>query len=173
MKMKMKTSLLAPVCGIAVLATSLSTGSAQAATYKSANGYSFTPPAGWQKLPNFSGTEIMYRSSTGENINVLSRAVPAGITLAQIRAATIPQLRAKMTGYQLVGQGNTRLGGVPAAYIYSSYLMGTPPQRMRGDQIFVLRKGRMFAFTCTSRSAVHAKYKPIFQKILNSVRWTK
>jgi len=152
----------------------LLTSSSFAATYKSANGYSFTPPTGWQKLPNFGGSEILYRHSGGSNINVLSRALPtSNITVAQIRAASITQLRSSFKNYKLVAQGDTRLGGAPAGYLTSGYTMEGTGISMRVHQVFALRGSKLFVFTCTSSTAVYPRFSPIFQKTLRSVRWTR
>lgn len=172
MQTKMKVSRWATMlCGATMLFSAAH--SAQAATYKSANGYSFTPPAGWTQRKAFMGSEVLYIHSSGSNLNVVSRAMPAGVTLAQIRAASFAQLRKAMTGYQLVSQGNTRLGGGAAGFIDSTYLMGTPAQKMRAYQVYALRGGKLYVFTCTARNALYPKYKATFQKTLNSLRWTR
>ena len=172
MQTKIKTCTLATVlCGAAMLFSTAN--STQAATYKSANGYQFTPPAGWTQRKGFMDSEVLYIHSSGANINVVSQAVPAGISLSQIRAASLAQLRKTMTGYKLVTQGNTRLGGGAAGFIDSTYLMGTPAQQMRAYQVYAVRSGKLFVFTCTSRNAIYPQYKSTFQKTLNSVRWTR
>ena len=172
MQTKIKMSTLATVlCGATMLFSTAN--STQAATYKSANGYQFTPPAGWTQQKGFAGTEVMYLHPSGTNINVVSQAVPAGISLSQIRAASLAQLRRTMTGYKLVSQGNTRLGGGPAGFIDSTYVMGTPAQQMRAYQVYAVRSGKLFVITCTARNALYSQYKSTFQKTLNSLRWTR
>ena len=172
MQTKIKTSrLTAILCGATMLFSAAF--SAQAATYKSANGFQFTPPAGWTQRKAFMGTEVVYLHSSGTNISAVSQAIPPGVSLAQVRAASLAQLRQAMTGYKLVSQGNTRLGGGAAAFIDSSYMMGTPAQKMRAYQVYAVRGGKLFVFTCTAKNALYPKYKAAFMKTLNSVRWTK
>ena len=172
MQTKIKTSrLTAMLCGATMLFSAAI--SAQAATYKSTNGYSFAPPNGWTQSKGFAGTEVAYIHSSGTSINVVSQAVPAGISLSQIRAASLAQLRKTMTGYKLVSQGNTRLGGGAAGFIDSTYLIGTPALQMRAYQVYAVRSGKLLVFTCTSRNAIYPQYKVTFLKTLNSVRWTK
>jgi len=133
-----------------VLASSFA-GSVSAATYRSANGYTISPPAGWTTSKGMMGSEVVFMNPTRENINVVVQAVPRGTTIEKARTDTITLLRRMMTGYKL----------------------GSPPQKLRALQAFALRGGKLYVFTCTAHQATYARFAGTFQNVLRSVRWTK
>ena len=162
----------AVVAATVVLASSFA-GSASAATYRSASGYQITPPSGWTTNKGMMGSEVVFMGPTRENINVVSQAVPRGTTLEKARADSIVLLRRMMTGYKVLGQGTTTLGGSRALTLTSGYQLGNPPMKLRAFQAFALRNGRLYVFTCTGREATYARYAATFQKTMRTVRWTR
>lgn len=162
----------AVVAATVVLASSFA-GGASAATYRSANGYTITPPAGWTTNKGMMGSEVVFMGPTRENINVVSQAVPRGTTLEKARADSIVLLRRMMAGYKVLGQGATTLGGSRALTLTSGYQLGSPPMKLRAFQAFALRGNRLYVFTCTSREATYSRYTATFQKTMRSVRWTR
>jgi hypothetical protein len=171
----LRSSVLRPATVVAatvVLASSFA-GRASAATYRSANGFQITPPAGWTTSKGVMGSEVVFMGPTRENINVVSQTVPRGTTLEKARAETIKLWPRMMTGYKVLGQGTTTLGGTRALTLTSGYEMGSPPQRLRAFQAFALRGGRIYVFTCTGREATYSRYAATFQKSLRTVRWTR
>ncbi len=144
-----------------------------AAPYRSANGYTITPPAGWTTSHGTPGTEVVFMSKTRENINVVTVAVPKSVTLEQARAAGVAQMRRVMTNYKVLGQGYTTLGGQRAAVLVSGYMLSQPPIKVRAYQAFAIHNGKLVAFTCTAREATFGKYNSAFMGALSSVRWTK
>ncbi len=176
MQMQMfRSAALRPAAVLAatvVLASSFA-GSVSAATYRSANGYTISPPAGWTTSKGMMGSEVVFMNPTRENINVVVQAVPRGTTIEKARTDTITLLRRMMTGYKVLGQGTTTLGGARALTLSSAYQLGSPPQKLRALQAFALRGGKLYVFTCTAHQATYARFAGTFQNVLRSVRWTK
>lgn len=169
----MQTSRFGAVLAATVVITASAIGSASAAPYKSANGYTITPPKGWTTNNATAGTEVVFMSPTRENLNVVSQQVPKGTTMEQARAQSIVLLRRMMTNYKVLGQGSATLGGQRALSLTSGYTLSQPPQKLRAYQEFTIRKGRLFVFTCTAREATYPKFAAAFRATLASVRWTK
>ena len=171
MQTKIRKSALATVlCGVTMLFSIANT--AQAAIYKSPNGYQITVPNGWTQQKGFMGTEVAYTDASGASISVLSPPEPVGpTTLTQIRLASVEHIRRILNDYKLVKQGNTKLGGVPAAYITSSYSMGTPKRMVRVHQVIAVRHNKLFVFTATASKASYPRYAATFHNMLQSVRW--
>ena len=75
--------------------------------------------------------------------------------------------------YKELGMGNTKLGGLPAIYIYATHKTGSPNALLRMYQVMTLRKGTFYVFTCTALNADYAKSDAAFKKALASVKWSK
>lgn len=148
-------------------------GRVSAETYKSANGYTITPPAGWTTSKAVAGTEVMFLSPTRENINVVSQAVPKGTTMEQARTQSIALLKRMMKNYKAIAQSSSKLGGQRALTLTSAYTLSDPPQQLRAYQVFTIRNNKLFVFTCTAKLETYAKYYSTFKASLNSVRFTK
>lgn len=169
----MQTSRFGAVLAATVVVTASAIGGTSAAPYKSANGYTITPPKGWTTSNATAGTEVVFMSPTRENLNVVSQQVPKGTTMEQARAQSIVLLRRVMTKYKVLGQGTSTLGGQRALTLTSGYVLNQPSQKLRAYQEFTIRSGRLFVFTCTAREAVYPKFAAKFRGMLSSVRWTK
>lgn len=157
----------------ALLLTASVAPQVSAAPYKSPNGYTVTPPAGWTTSHGTPGTEVVFMSRTRENINVVTQAVPKGTSLEAARTQTIALLKRMMTNYKVLGQGNSTLGGQRAAVLVSGYTLSQPPIKLRAYQSFTIRNGKLYVFTCTARESSYAKFNGAFMRTLSSVRWTK
>ncbi|THF88681.1 DUF1795 domain-containing protein [Deinococcus sp. KSM4-11] len=103
----------------ATLAALLLLGSATAATFTdSKNGFSVTPPSGWDKV-DYAGTAVVYMNPVrvkgfGPNLNVIVQTVPAGTTQAQFHQGSLAQIKKYVTGGQIIQVRAVTLGGRPA-----------------------------------------------------------
>src|SRR6476646_6263473 len=103
----------------ATLAALLLLGSATAATFTdSKNGFSVTPPSGWDKV-DYAGTAVVYMNPVrvkgfGPNLNVIVQTVPAGTTQAQFHQGSLAQSKKYVTGGQIIQVRAVTLGGRPA-----------------------------------------------------------
>ncbi|WP_309573261.1 PsbP-related protein [Deinococcus sp.] len=101
------------------LAALLLLGSAHAATYSdSKNGFTLTPPAGWEKV-DYEGTAVVYMNPArvkgfGPNLNVIVQTVPAGTTQAQFHQGSVAQIKKYVSGGQIIQTRAVTLAGRPA-----------------------------------------------------------
>jgi hypothetical protein len=148
---------------------------AVAKTYSSKNGYSIVAPAGWtvdtSKKAN-SDVIFMGKQANGFRPN-LSVTVTAsgGQNLSQVRSYINTAYPRVFKNYQKLGQGNTKLGGVPAVFVSATHKTGSPNTLVRMYQVIALRKGAAYIVTCTARNADYAKSDAAFKKALASMKW--
>lgn len=148
---------------------------AQAKPFRSAKGYSVTPPAGWQVKSNgMMGADVIFIAPPSRGLsssfNVVVTQAP-GETLEGGRRQINSMLPKAFAGYKRVAQGYTTLGGLRALATTSTYLIGTPSRRLRMKQIVVLRNSRAYTFTAAAADANYARYDAIFNKTLQTVRF--
>ena len=173
----MKTKLL-PLLVVPMLCASAYLRSAQAAPFKSKQGYSLQAPAGWKvQSPGPMNADVILlatpRNGFSANLNVMAMPVPKNATLGAIKQQMGGFLAKMFTNFKIVGQSNIKLQGATALKTDATYSMGSPAKTMRMQQIIVLRNGKGYIFTTTSTAADTKIYQPRFKSILDSVRWTK
>lgn len=169
-------------CVVALSATVM-TNNLQAApqAHRSAKGYSIVAPNGWRKGPaNFMGTDAIFVSSTvagnppfAANLVVTVGASAAGGNFEQEVKKGVAVASRMLNKFRLISRGETRLGGQRAWMLIGTHEMGTPPRRLRFYAVGVPYKNKIYSFTGTAANAQFARYQPIFQKAVASVRWTR
>jgi len=164
------------VCSIATVA-------AQGATYTDPQGhYSFTVPSGWQpgsvpqntNLPagTVLGGVFNAAAPLNGNLNVVTVAVPAGLTLDQIVTQSRAGVASTLAGYQEGPGGiqNLTVGGQPARR-YDYFLM---PQasKLHGAQVIILQAGIVYILTFTAAENDFATFFQQGATVLTSFKFT-
>lgn len=150
-------------------------GAAWAKPFISAKGYSVSPPVKWKvNTSGMMGSDVIFIAppsrGASASLNVVVTQAP-GETLEGGRAQINKMLPQMFNGYKRVAQGYTTLGGLRALSTTSTYLIGTPPRRLRMKQVVALRKGRAYTFTAAALDNVYARYNTAFTQSLKTVRW--
>jgi len=170
MKHKLKFSII-------LLTFALLMTAAVAKTHTSKKGYSVAIPKGWTvDTSKMMGTDVIFLAkplnSFRANLNVIT--TPSnGQTLAQVKAQINSTYPGVFNTYKKLAQGNTKIGGFTALYLTATHKTGSPNKLLRMHQVFVLRKGSAYIFTCTASNADYAKSDAAFEMALASVKWTK
>jgi hypothetical protein len=140
MKRALITVLVVSIAGVACGGTSAPTkspsqsggkpssvSSGGLSTYtNTAPGFSIGYPADWDKQEGAAGTIVAFLSPAEgpsddfrENLNTAIEALPnSSITLDQYTQAVLGKLPKVITGFNLLDQGSTRLGGRPAHRVH-------------------------------------------------------
>lgn len=168
--------------GVGVLSIALCGATVEAAskTHRSAKGYSIVPPAGWKAGPsNFMGTDAIWMSpTTGKSpftANLVAMVAPAvkGETFEKGVKNANAMMGRMLNKFKVVKQGETKLAGQRAWLMIGTHEMGSPPQKLRFYAVTAPYKNRVYSFNGTATDAQFARYQPLFQKAIASVRWTK
>lgn len=141
------------------------------------SGYSVDAPKGWKTKANPGGIPEFFvlgprADGFGPNLNVVTVPAPAGATLQQILAATPQTLKAMFTDWKSLSSGNTTLAGSKAVYLEYTAKMGTPKRTLWFRQVYVIRQGKMYTFTCTATLKGRAASAKTFTAMMQSVRWS-
>lgn len=166
-----------------IVSASLLTAHAQTApsATRSTKGYSIVAPNGWRKGPaNFMGTDLIFVSPTvagnppfAANLVVTVGASAAGGNFEQEVKKGVAVASRMLNKFRLISRGETRLGGQRAWMLIGTHEMGTPPRRLRFYAVGAPYKNKIYSFTGTATNAQFARYQPLFQKAVSSVRWTR
>ena len=148
------------------------------ALFISKKGYSLRPPAGLRR--NRAGMTLVpldvlfgQRGAACFNVSALPRNVKRNRSLDEIRAANIQFMSRAMDNFKLRGQGRMTIDGLPAVTLTSTFTLGTPSVPLRVLNVFVVRGNMLYTFAGVCPVNQMARYAPLFQKTLVSVRWTK
>ena len=148
-----------------------------AAPFRSARGYTFSPPPGWKRGANFGGVEAAFYAPRvngfAPNINVAVQKVSPGTTLAQLRKGADTMLPRILTNWKKLVSDPATLAGTRGIRTIGTYRLGTPPRQLRMYQVAALHKGRLYAFTGTATADNYAAAENAVKKAIASVRWTK
>lgn len=82
------------------------------------NGFTVTPPAGWQKV-DYPGTAVVYMAPRrvgdfAPNLNVIVQPVPAGTTQARFHTGSLAQIRKFVSGGKVIQTRDVTLSGQKA-----------------------------------------------------------
>lgn len=146
--------------------------------FRSAKGYTITPPANWHlEKSGFMGTDVVFYAQPmhnfAANINVVVTKAPPKANLESglvVLNAMYPHV---FTGYKRLAQGYTSVDGTRAFYNTALQKPGTPPRQLRMHQVVALKNGLNYTFTCTCLATDYAQSSAAFATALKSIRWTK
>ncbi|ADV67840.1 DcrB-related protein [Deinococcus maricopensis] len=151
-------------------------GVAVAAPYKDPQGFTVTPPNGWTVTKEVPGVTVAFlgpRTAAGftTNANVIVQALPGNVDLKTFTSLTLQQLEAVITGYKLVSNTKTTLGGAPAQRLKLQGKQGKFD--LYFDQVFALKGGRAYAVTVTVPRAQANTAGPIMDQFIKSFKITR
>ncbi|MFC4639602.1 DcrB-related protein [Deinococcus hohokamensis] len=160
----------------ALLAALLLTGWSVAAPYTDTkNGFSVTPPAGWQK-GNYPGTALVYLSPKpikefAPNVNVVIQTLPKGMTQAQYHQLSTAQIAKVITDGKIVGNRSVTLGGQPANEL--TYTGRQGQYLLSFLATYAVRGGKAYIVTFTTVKGQEAGIKPLAAAFVKSFRFTR
>jgi hypothetical protein len=151
-------------------------------------GVSFTPPAGYRAMnPSevppaaraaMSGASVFFvgpiTNKFATNVNLVVQ--PSGgqkVLPADLPAQMEAGMRSQMPSYKILGSGRLTVAGTPAVRVDGSLIQPPANTAVRNRQVFVLRGERVYVFTFSSASAAFARDVPAFDRMMQTVRWTK
>jgi len=158
----------------------VSTVAAQGATYADPQGrFTFTVPTGWQQGSLPPGTNLPAGTAVGAvftaaaplngNFNVVTVAVPAGVSLDQVVTQSRAGVAQSLPGYQEGPGGiqNLTVGGQPARRY--DYLL-SPPQAgtLHGAQVITMQANTIYVITFTAAENDFATFFQQGSAALNS-----
>ncbi|MFC4427446.1 PsbP-related protein [Deinococcus navajonensis] len=160
----------------ALLAALVLSGWSAAAPYTDAkNGFSVTPPAGWQK-GSYPGTALVYLSPKPvkeftPNVNVVVQALPKGMTQAQYHQLSTSQIAKVITEGRILSNRATTLGGQPANELVYTGRQGQ--YLLSFLATYAVRGGQAYIVTFTTVKGQEAAIKPMAAAFVKSFRFTR
>jgi len=150
---------------------------ASAAPFVSPHGYSFSPPSGWKVDRSHSdGEDVSLFALQGSAALVLAPAfsvkfTPASsdITLDDLKQPLADGYRKSFSQIKILSETYTTVGGLRALSIVFTH--PKDGSLIHDRQSIVLKNHFFYFFTAVCPDKVHAKYDPIFAKMLSSVHW--
>ena len=175
---KRRRALLSWAILIAVGAMLLLTTFAHAATVKSKRGYSLASPVGWRVAQSGQmGTDLILLAPKANgfqsNVNVIVQPLPRGMNMKRGRAELDRLYPRMFAGFKWISRGTTKVGGTTGLLNIASHSTGTPPRKLLMYQVVAPRGKYYYSFTGTSLLSQSAKFKPQFETIFRSIKWTK
>lgn len=163
--------LLAPILAFA----GLSLAASQTYVNKE-QGFSITYPSGWVANDQVPGAIVAFLSPTSgtgfsTNVNVVAQAAPGSVSLDAFTNATLKQLGQFVTGYRLISQQKTTLGGVPARQI--AYTGQQGKFKLHLVQVFTLRGAKFFVVTLTATESQFKASEAAGMGVIQSFKFTR
>ena len=146
--------------------------------FQSSHGYEITGASGWTvKSPTGMAADVYIITHPvngfAANLNVVVTPGEKGETLQSIHDLIRSHYSKMFTNFYITGERLSKLGGDPSYEITATYSTGTPSKTLRMHQVFVLRAGLDYIFTCTDTDKHYPKCLPQFATMLGSVHWTQ
>ena len=144
--------------------------------YRSLQGYIIEAPESWKAEEGTFGTDVIFFAPADgpddtfrENMNVMVVPLEVPVTREEFYGSSLRGLSHALTDFSLQKGQGTEVGGIPAYQIVYTHRIGDTKAVV--EQYLVMSGNRAFIFTFTAAPDSYEKYLPVFNRIIESVRF--
>jgi hypothetical protein len=146
--------------------------------FKSARGkYSIAPPVEWKvDTSRFMGSDVLFAAPphNGFASNIVVIVAPSGGRDIESAPRQVPAMMKQMLKRgEILSHGFTTLGGQRAYFLEARHDVGTPARRVRLRSVTSIHGENIVAFTASALDKDYARFAPIFNQTIDTVKWTK
>ena len=143
-------------------------------TYEnSTHGIKIMYPQEWEKLENYMGTTVLFRSplenssdTFQENVNIAYETVTSSMTLKDYTDLSIDQIKNTFEGIELIESNSANLAGVPAKrVVFKGKQYGYD---LKWLQFYLLKGNKAYMITYTAEENKFDKYMSTVQTMVNT-----
>jgi hypothetical protein len=167
-------SALFVLCGVAAVAEAASAATPK--PYRSSQGYTLTPRAGWTvSTQGQPAIDLFFLAPVEKefqaNLNVVITKAASSDTLEDIRKQSEAAYESWFDEYQPLDHATVRIAGTDALQLTCSYRKPNDKARTWLRQYVILRRGKAYVFSCTALADSSARYAPLFSGIMGTLHW--